>query len=58
MLAPGGVLFGDDFAWPGVRHDVELFRARRAGELHFELLRADEANPHSPLLWLMQKPRV
>lgn len=25
LLAPGGVLFGDDWAWPGVRGDVQAF---------------------------------
>jgi predicted O-methyltransferase YrrM len=25
LLAPGGVLFGDDWLWPSVRHDVQTF---------------------------------
>lgn len=25
LLAPGGVLFGDDWLWPSVRHDVQAF---------------------------------
>ncbi len=25
LLAPGGVLFGDDWLWPSVRHDVQRF---------------------------------
>lgn len=28
LLAPGGVLFGDDWAWVAVRHDVTVFAAR------------------------------
>ncbi|MCC7024497.1 MAG: class I SAM-dependent methyltransferase, partial [Thermomicrobiales bacterium] len=25
LLAPGGILFGDDWLWPSVRHDVQAF---------------------------------
>lgn len=30
-LASGGVLFGDDYSWPGVRHDVQQFASSVSG---------------------------
>ena len=46
VLTPYGILFGDDWAWDGVRHDVVTFARelrpppRRAVELHESFLRA------------------
>ena len=45
-LSPGGVLFGDDYAWPQVKHDVDKFAERFKVKL----------NLHGGT-WHMQKPR-
>jgi predicted O-methyltransferase YrrM len=50
LLAPGGIIFGDDFVdfWPGVVNDVTFF----AGEMGLELVRFGERKDH----WLLEKP--
>jgi len=63
VLAPGGVLFGDDYTWHGVRKDLMKFM-----EIHnygkdpndmftFRLERADPNNKYSVLLWVLQKAK-
>ena len=32
LLAPGGLLMGDDWYWAGVRHDVLAFAQQRAAK--------------------------
>lgn len=34
LLRPGGVLFGDDFLWSSVSHDVRRFTDERGLDLH------------------------
>lgn len=46
VLRPGGILFGDDYAWDGVRLAVERFARENRQTLEFD---ADK--------WLMRKPR-
>ena len=45
-LRPGGVLFGDDYAWTPVQHDVDKFAQRVKVKCRF-----------SGSTWYMQKPR-
>eukprot|EP00392_Amoebophrya_sp_AT5.2_P002287 g2292.t1 len=63
VLAPGGILFGDDFSWPGVKSDVLTF----VGEMgfgkqpdrifDFEILPATTHTGGSVLLWLLHKAK-
>eukprot|EP00397_Hematodinium_sp_SG-2012_P053301 GEMP01063544.1.p1 GENE.GEMP01063544.1~~GEMP01063544.1.p1 ORF type:complete len:172 (+),score=27.12 GEMP01063544.1:410-925(+) len=55
VLAPAGVLFGDDYGWEAVRKDVDRFAAENPSA-RFEVL---SATPHTSLkLWLMQKQKI
>ena len=44
LLAPGGLLFGDDWSWEAVRNDVTAFAA--AAPSHTRFMHADESGPH------------
>ncbi|CAD7938693.1 unnamed protein product [Amoebophrya sp. A120] len=63
VLAPGGILFGDDFSWPGVKNDVLTFVAEmgwgRDPEriFDFEILPATTSSGGSVLLWLIHKAK-
>jgi hypothetical protein len=48
VVAPGGYLAGDDYGWPGVKHDVDLFCAHHQLSLHFT---------SSQKTWWVRKPR-
>jgi len=45
ILAPGGVIFGDDFSWESVNHDVKRIAQRKGIELKTE-----------GVTWYIQKP--
>jgi hypothetical protein len=55
LLAPGGILLGDDYGWPGVKHDVDQFVAtyRDAWEFQYDLLGEGSGNAY----WRIRKPR-
>ena len=63
VLAPGGVLFGDDFMWPGVKNDVLTFVAQMGwgkdpeNTFTFDILPAAVDTPNSVLLWRIQKAK-
>ena len=63
LLAPGGVLFGDDYGWSGVEHDVNLFLEQRNHGKNpddmftFRLLRADPEGRSGVTLWIIQKAK-
>ncbi|CAD7968566.1 unnamed protein product [Amoebophrya sp. A25] len=63
VLAPGGILFGDDFNWPGVKNDVLTFVAEmgwgRDPErvFDFHILPATTTSGGSVLLWLLHKAK-
>jgi len=44
-LAPGGIIFGDDFSWDGVNHDVTRF----AKKMNIELT-------NHGVIWVLRKP--
>jgi hypothetical protein len=46
ILAPGGVLIGDDYNWPSVNHDVQRFAREHGVEIEMK------ERSH----WLIQKP--
>jgi predicted O-methyltransferase YrrM len=46
ILAPGGVLIGDDYNWPSVNHDVQRFAREHGVEIEMK----ERAH------WLIQKP--
>merc|ERR1719193_918279 len=56
VLAPGGMMFGDDFSWTGVKHDVTKFVESHPESL-FQILNAGKDGRQHPL-WLLQKPRL
>jgi len=47
-LAPGGIVFGDDFTWEAVSHDVKKFAAKNGLEIHHL----------DGVTWAIQKPVV
>ena len=51
LLAPGGVLFGDDYIWPAVRHDVCCFVDAHNLTLHLDMRSWPRAN-----VWWVHKP--
>jgi len=59
LLLPGGILFGDDYGWPAVKHDVNKFveqhNARHMVDnpIDFQITRAKEGV--SNMLWIMRK---
>ena len=63
VLAPGGILFGDDFSWPGVKSDVltfvgEMGFGKQADRIFdFEILPATTHTGGSVLLWLLHKAK-
>jgi len=50
-LAPGGVLFGDDYTWVSVRTDVDRFA--KVNGIKLEMLK----DAGGSLIWAMQKPK-
>jgi len=46
VLAAGGVIFGDDFSWDSVQHDVKRFSSMKGLELKTD-----------GVTWMLQKPR-
>lgn len=67
ILRPGGILFGDDYNWPGVYNDVQVFVAENGdgpqpinGNIgfNFYVMRADPTNPHSIFMWVIHKWKI
>lgn len=62
VLAPGGILFGDDYGWPAVQADVHRFRDRH-NALHLvdnpvELTVARAKEGAANMLWILRKAKV
>jgi len=55
VLAPGGIIFGDDYGWTGVRNDVQRFAASKP-EIDFQIRPAKEGVRHD--IWVMRKPKI
>ena len=49
VLRPGGVLAGDDWTWPSVKHDLLHFAALQGANIEFT---------HGKRTWYMVKPMV
>lgn len=48
VVRPGGILAGDDWAWPSVSHDLTHFAARANVPIRFF---------NDKLTWYLRKPR-
>lgn len=47
LIRPGGILFGDDYDFPAVKYDLDLFRSMKSQELFF----TGDSNT-----WMIRKP--
>lgn len=62
LVAPGGLLLGDDFNWAAVSHDAQLFARTHGTELssfdgcHQRLILPPPRFKGSLCVWYMRKP--
>merc|ERR1719316_1091378 len=56
VLAPGGILLGDDYGWAGVKHDVDLFVEKYRDEWMFSFEELSEGRGNA--YWKIRKPKL